>query len=132
MKFNEKNTAVTLFRKSGVNSSLYISCRSLEFYINVYELILFDITVISCSRLSHFVLCYFISSHLISSHLTFYFVSTYLILFHPQLTFFQFKVITDGGTTYYSSEGGTMHRYTNLLTIIRVEFCILFLTLGKV
>ncbi|RMX42205.1 hypothetical protein pdam_00017324 [Pocillopora damicornis] len=26
------------------------------------------------------------------------------------LTFFQFKVITDGGTTYYSSEGGTMHR----------------------
>ena len=88
---------------------------------------MFDITVISCSRLSHFVLCYFISSHL-----TFYFVSTYLILFHPQLTFFQFKVITDGGTTYYSSEGGTMHRYTNLLTIIRVEFCILFLTLGKV
>lgn len=84
MKFNEKNTAVTLFRKSGVNISLYISCRSLEFYINVYELILFDITVISCSRLSHFVLCYFISSHVLFRFNLSYLISSAVNIFPVQ------------------------------------------------
>lgn len=80
----KKNTAVTLFRKSGVNISLYISCRSLEFYINVYELILFDITVISCSRLSHFVLCYFISSHVLFRFNLSYLISSAVNIFPVQ------------------------------------------------
>lgn len=41
-------------------------------------------------------------SLLITLH--FFFLSTF------QLTIFQFKVITDGGTTYYSSEGQQSHR----------------------
>ena len=28
--------------------------------------------------------------------------------------FFQFKVITDGGTTYYSPDGRTLHRLAQL------------------